>query len=92
VHREVDRAAEQRVFDFLDEEPLAADFGERPLLQPVPIRLDDDDAARRTAGCDDARRDGVGLPERELAPSRPEAKFLNVIHAWCGSEQLPLSA
>ena len=40
---------EQRVFDFLDEQPLAADFRQRRVLQPIAGRLDDDDAAGRAA-------------------------------------------
>ena len=46
VHGEIDVAAEQRVLDFLHEQPLAADFGQRRFLQPIARRLDDDDLAR----------------------------------------------
>ena len=68
---------EQRVLDFLDEEPLAADLRERRVLQAIARRLDDDDAARRAAGGGDPRRDGVGLPQRELAAARAESEFLS---------------
>ena len=47
VDGEVDLAGEQRVFDFLHEQPLAADLRERRLGQPVAGRLDDDDLALR---------------------------------------------
>jgi hypothetical protein len=76
VNRQVDRMAEQGVLDFLDEQSLATHFGKRALLQAVAVGLDDDDAAGRPAGLDDTCRDGVRLPEGELTPSRPEAKFL----------------
>src|SRR5258708_21479999 len=45
------------------------------MLRGVARRLDDDDAARRSAAFGDARLDGVGLPQRELAPARPESKL-----------------
>ena len=48
VHGEIDLAAQQRVFDFLDEQPLAADLGQRRILQAIARRLDHDDAG--TAG------------------------------------------
>ena len=38
---------EQRVLDFLDEQPLAAGFGQRRALQPIAGRLDDDDLDAR---------------------------------------------
>ena len=43
-------AAQQRVFDFLHEQPLAADFRERRVLQPIAGRPDDDDLHARAAG------------------------------------------
>ena len=36
VNRKVDFMAEERFFDFLDEQPLAADFRQRRLLQAIP--------------------------------------------------------
>ena len=57
VHGEVDLAAQQRVLDFLHEQPLAADFRERRFLQPIARRGDDDDAAGPPAGGGDARGD-----------------------------------
>ena len=77
----IDHVAEQRVLDFLDEQPLAADLGERPLLQPIPVGLDHDDRAGRTAGGGDARGHRAGLPQRELAAARAETKRLFGVHA-----------
>ena len=46
VNGEVDVAAEQRIFDLLHEQPLAADFRQRRLLQAIARGLDDDDLRR----------------------------------------------
>ena len=45
MNGEVDLAGEQRIFDFLHEQALAADLRQRRLGQPVARRLDDDDLA-----------------------------------------------
>jgi hypothetical protein len=42
VHRQIDRAVEQRLFDLLREQPLAARFGKRPVLDPVARGADRD--------------------------------------------------
>ncbi len=47
VDREIDLAAEQRVLDFLDEEPLAAGLRERRVLEPVAGCLDRHQLRRR---------------------------------------------
>ena len=66
---------EQRVFDFLHEQALAADFRERRVLQPVARRLDDDDPARVAARLLETRGDGVCLPQRQLAAARPQPQL-----------------
>ncbi len=43
VHREIDAILEQRLLDFLNEEPLVARLGERRVLQPIAGGLDDDE-------------------------------------------------
>jgi hypothetical protein len=75
VHRDVDLPFQERVLDFFDEQTLAADFGERRLLQPIARRLDHDNAARRTARVLNALRDRVRLPQRQLAAARPQPKL-----------------
>jgi hypothetical protein len=75
VDGEVDVVAEQRVFDFLHEEPLASCFGKRSLLQLIPGGLDDDDAARRRAVRRQSFGNRIGLPQRELAAASADAEF-----------------
>ncbi len=77
VHGEVDLAAQQRVLDFLHEQPLAADLGERRLLQPIAGRLDDDDLAGRAARCPTRRRGRARLPEGELAAAGAETELVH---------------
>ena len=43
MHGEIDRAVEQRLLDLLGEQPLAARFAQRPVLDAVAGRFDDDD-------------------------------------------------
>ena len=62
---------EQRVLDFLDEQPLAAHLGQRRVLQPIARRLDDADLARAAAALEQ-RRDRARLPQRERAAARPD--------------------
>ncbi len=80
VHREVDLAAQERVLDLLDEEALAPDFGERPLLQAIARRLDDHDVACDTAGRFEALGDEPRLKECELTSSASETKGCH----WAG--------
>ena len=67
MHRQINIASEQGVFDFFDEEPFAAGIRQLGFLESIAGRLDDDDAARRTARGGYTGRDSVGLPQRELA-------------------------
>ena len=71
MDREVDFAAEQRVLDLLDEEPLAAGLRQRRVLEPVAGCLDRHQLRARSAILDEPR-DGSRLPERELAAARPD--------------------
>ena len=74
VNREVDVAAEQCVLDFLDEQPLAANLGQRGLLQSIAGRLDDDDLAGRSAGRLYALGYEPGLKEGEVTSAAAKAK------------------
>ena len=77
VHGEIDVAAEQRILDFLHEQPLAADVRQRRFLQAVARRLDDDDLAgadRRPTECarprawpETARADFLGCRDEALS-------------------------
>ena len=82
VHGQIDLPAQQRVLDFLHEQPFAADVRQRRFLKPIARRMDDLDPARRTAGCGNSAGDGVRLPERELTAARPEAKFSHGMKIW----------
>ena len=50
MHREVDALVDERFFDLLGEETLAADFGQRPVLDAVTRGLDDHDLDHVLAG------------------------------------------
>jgi hypothetical protein len=67
VYREVDIAREQRILDFLHEEPLAANLGQGRLLQTIAGCLDDDDLAVRSACRLNPLGYEPGLKEGELA-------------------------
>ena len=56
---------EQRVFDLLDEQPLAAGLAERPRLQPIAVRLDRDDLDPAPRALLEQRADGRRLPQRQ---------------------------
>ena len=75
VHGQIDLMSQERILDFFDEQPFAADVRQRRLLKPIAGGLNHDDAARRTAGAGDTRGHGVRLPQSELTAARPEAKF-----------------
>src|SRR5581483_8215363 len=75
VNGEIDLVPQQRLLDFLHEQALAADFGQRRVLQPVARRPDDHDAALRSTGFGNPRGNGVRLPQGELAAARPKAQF-----------------
>ena len=91
VDGEIDLVAEQRVLDFLDEQPLAADLRERRVLQPIAGGLDDDDAARGSAGSRDRgrrRRSPATAPAgcracRVEAP-QGQARWLSAARAFAG--------
>ena len=81
MNGEIDLLAEQRVFDFLHEQPLAADFREGRFLQAIARGLDDNDPARRRAGGRQPRGDGVRLPQRKLTATGAETE-LNHLVIW----------
>ena len=57
MHGEVDVAGQQRLLDLLGEQALAADLGERPVLDAVAGGLDDAHLERASAGpCAASRR------------------------------------
>src|SRR5438477_13210509 len=68
---DVDALLDQRLLDFLHEQRLAAEVGERRLREAVARRSDDDDfglEAKSREAIGDARR----LRERQPASARPE--------------------
>ena len=80
VYREIDRAGEQRILDFLDEEPFATDPCQPNLGEPITGGPDDDDLARHAGARPEQVGDGVGLKERERAAARAEPQR-SVVHA-----------
>ena len=73
VDRQIDPLGQERLFDFLDEEPLAARVGERLVLDSIARRLDDDELGSAAPPFEQGR-DGPRLPERQLAASRADAQ------------------
>ena len=71
VHGDVDRASEQRFLNFLGEQTLSADLGQRDILNPVASGLDDFEA-RLDAPFGEPGRDVSRLPESELGTARAD--------------------
>src|SRR5262245_59706602 len=71
VHGNVDPAIEQRLFDFLGEEPFALELVQRAVHLGVSSRLDDDEL-RGNAPLREPRTDPVCLPAREPAAARSD--------------------
>jgi hypothetical protein len=79
MHRDVDPTLRQRLLELLREQALAADRGERAVLDPVARGPDDhglDGAGRREPGPRAGQRLGhePGLCERQLRAAGTEAK------------------
>ena len=50
MHRQINMPGDQRLLDLLDEQALAADLGEQPVLHPVAGRADRHDLDRSIRG------------------------------------------
>src|ERR1044072_7659966 len=90
MHREVDRAGEQRFLDFLGEQPLAAGFAQRAILDAVARGADRDDLALLLAQAVRAAERGahqVRLRERERAAARADANRLRHGTSGCYAER-----
>lgn len=77
MNRDVDPAIEQGLLDFLGEEPLAADFRQGPVLDPVAGGLDDNDLERvfgKRMGRHQPVAGFMSLRQRQLAASRADAQ------------------
>jgi hypothetical protein len=74
VDGQVDITAQQRIFNFLDEQPFAPDFGQRGILQTIAGGFDDDDVAAWAIQRLDPGRDESGLKKGELTAAAAEAK------------------
>src|ERR1700730_385590 len=74
VDGDVDGLFEQRVFQFFDEDPLAADLRERRLLELVAGGFDDDDFAFDAGDLKDLLAYEFGLPFRQQAAARANAE------------------
>ena len=74
VHGDVGAAFLHRDLEFLDEQALAADLGERAVLHAVALRAHRHqlDGQLRVGGAQQ-RGDVLGLPERELAAAGGDA-------------------
>ena len=79
MHREIDAPVEQRLFDLLGEQALAADLGEQLGLDPVAGRADRhqlDPILRRQLGMNLPQpvAHKAGLVQRHRAAARSDAK------------------
>src|SRR5262249_29828490 len=77
MDRKIDRALEQRLLDFFGEQPLAAGFGERAVLDLVSGGSDGDELDRRNGEAvrrKERAAHKLGLLERQRAPARAEAQ------------------
>src|SRR6266478_8010901 len=74
VDRDIDRFVEQSVFEFLDEDTLAADLGQRGVGEFIAESLDDDDFRFNTGGGKEALADVFGLPFGQQAAARADAQ------------------
>ena len=88
MHREVDRAGGERLLDLLGEQALAADLGERPVLDRVAGGADDRGprcarpARRAAAARRRAHHAGLGERERPAARADPQDEGLRRLHQW----------
>ena len=73
VDGDVDLAGQQRVFEFLGEDALAAEGGQGPGLVQVALGLDDDDLGRHPRAGGQEVADVMGLPEGEVAAAGAQA-------------------
>ena len=83
VDGQIDLAGEQRVLDFLDEQPLAADLRQRRVGEPVARRLDDDDLAVR-------RRSSRAAARRQRRPETARARCRVSRGAACHDQRCPI--
>lgn len=77
MHRDIDPAVDQRLLDFLSEKPLAADFRQWPVLDPVAGCLDDNDLEGlfgQAMGRHQPVAGFMGLCQRQLAASRADTQ------------------
>ena len=77
MHREIDRAVDQRLVDLLGEQPLAADVGERPVLHHVSGRADRaqfDSPGVEAVGGGKPRAHLARLRERKRTAARADAQ------------------
>ena len=81
MHRQINLPGDQRLLDLLDEQALAADLGEQPVLHPVAGRADRHDLDRSRRGEFGASRnqsiaDEGGLAQRHRAAAGPDAEMV----------------
>jgi hypothetical protein len=77
MHRKVDAGAEQRLLDLLGKQALAADFGQRPVLDGVARGADDDELDFVLAGAQRSRKPrlhGARLHQSERAAARADTQ------------------
>jgi hypothetical protein len=80
MHRHIDMPSDQRLLDLLDEQALAADLGEQPVLHPVAGRADRHNLDRSVRGEFGVSRnqtiaDEGGLAQRHWAAAGPDAEM-----------------
>ena len=83
MHGKVGSAVQKRFFDFLDEQALAADFGQRNIQNDVALGFENQQFNGNLARMlpFDAILDVVGLPECELGAARGDDDVLHFASA-----------
>src|SRR5258706_438342 len=73
MHRQINMPGDQRLLDLLDEQALAADLAEHPILHPVGDAADAADAKTSAQPVDDRQQgsDIAGVAGPQLAAQRP---------------------
>jgi hypothetical protein len=87
VHGEIDGAVEQALLDRPDEQTLAADLVERPILDAIPLGADDLEIDPQAGVLRPQRvANVVGLPQRQGGAARADANRSEIGHGPEGYE------
>jgi hypothetical protein len=96
MHRQIDLVRDQGLLDLLGEQALAADLGERPILDHIAAGADDlelECLGGKTMGARQLRPDHGGLRQRQRAATRSDPKHPGLHHptSQCYAGPIPAS-